>query len=282
MMSEDILHEEEVEAGTSGVRGAVPWLVGALLIALLTILWLSAPPGVLGKADMLGYAVCHQIESHSFVLGGRALPLCARCTGTFIGAVVGLVGQVVVLRRRRAAGFPPVGILAVLIGFTFLWAADGLNSYLALVGGPHAYEPSNTLRLVTGSLNGLTMSSLILPVVNVSIWQEPREVSVIRRVWDLLVLVGLEGVLVGVVLSGADWLLYPLSVVSGMAVLVLLGSVNTVLAVVVAGRENSVKTWRQALLPFAVGLLLALLQVAAIDLVRYRLTGTLDGLPIVQ
>ena len=281
-MTEGVLHEREVEPGTSGVRRALPWLVGALLIALLAIFWASTPAGILGKADMLGYAVCHQIESHSFVLSGRALPLCARCTGTFIGAVVGLVGQVLVLRRRRAAGFPPVGILAVLIGFTFLWAADGLNSYLALIGGPHAYEPSNTLRLVTGSLNGLTMSSLILPVVNISIWQEPREVPAIRRVLDLVVLVVLEGVLVGLVLSGADWLLYPLSVLSGMAVLVLLASVNTVLAVVVAGHENSVETWRQALLPFAVGLLLALLQVAAIDLVRYRLTGTLDGLPIVQ
>jgi len=267
---------------TRRLERALPWLAGTLLIATLVVFGVSTPPGLLGKADMLGYAVCHQIESHSFVLAGRALPLCARCTGTFIGALVGLFGQRVLLRRRRAAAFPPVGVLVVLIGFTLLWAADGLNSYLALVGGPHAYEPTNGLRLVTGSLNGLTMSALILPVVNISLWHEPLEAPGIRGVWDLVVLVLLEAGLVGVVLSGAEWLLYPLSLLSGMAVLVLLGSVNTVLAVVVAGRENTVQTWRQALLPFAVGLLLALVQVAAIDLVRYRLTGTLGGLPIVQ
>ena len=281
-MTGNVLHEDTRPREERHVQRALPWLVGALLLALLTILWLAAPAGILGKTDMLGYAVCHQIESHSFVLGGRALPLCARCTGTFVGAVVGLVGQIVVLRRRRAAGFPPVGVLAVLIGFTLLWAADGLNSYLALVGGPHAYEPSNTLRLVTGSFNGLTMSALILPVVNISLWGDPEEAPAIRGARDLAVLLLLECGLVGVVLSGADWLLYPLSLLGGSSVLVLLGSVNTVLAVVVAGRENSVQTWRQALFPFAVGLLLALIQVAAIDLVRFRLTGTLGGLPIVQ
>lgn len=226
---------------------------------------------------MLGYAVCHQIDSHSFVLGGRVLPLCARCTGTFIGALVGLFGQAVVLRRRRAAGFPPVSVLVVLIGFTVLWAGDGINSYLALVGAPHAYEPSNVLRLVTGALNGLTMSALVLPVVNISTWLQPLEEPAIRGAQDLLTLLVMEAGLAGLVLSGANWLLYPLSVLSGAAVLVLLGTVNTVLAVMVTGRENTVGTWRQALLPLAVGLLLALVQVSAIDLVRYRLTGTLGG-----
>jgi len=279
-MTDNVLHEDTPRRERHSVSRVLPWLVGALLVILLAVLWISAPPGILGKAHMLGYAVCHQIESHSFVLGGRALPLCARCTGTFIGAMVGLFGQAVILRRHRAAGFPPAVILAVLISFTFLWAADGVNSYLALVGGPHAYEPLNALRLATGALNGLTMSALILPVLNISIWRQPLDAPAIQGGRDILLLVLLEMAFVGVVLSGADWLLYPLSVLGGAAVLVLLGSVNTVLAVVVVGRENTIETWRQALLPLAVGLLLALVQVSAIDLVRYRLTGTLEGLPI--
>lgn len=279
-MIDNLLHEGGSQDEAHSVNRVLPWVVGALLVILLAVLWVSTPPGILGKTHMLGYAVCHQIESHSFVLGGRPLPLCARCTGTFIGALVGLFGQAVILRRRRAAGFPPVGILAVLIGFTSLWAADGVNSYLALVGGPHVYEPLNALRLATGALNGLTMSALILPVVNISIWRHPLEEPAIRGVRDLAVLLFLEAALVGIVLSRAVWLLYPLSVLGGAAVVVLLGSVNTVLAVIVAGRENTIATWRQALLPLAVGLLLALVQVSAIDLVRYRLTGTLEGLPI--
>ncbi|HEC34484.1 MAG TPA: DUF2085 domain-containing protein, partial [Chloroflexi bacterium] len=59
------------------------------------------PQELLTKVDLVGYAVCHRIPSHSFFVGGRQLPLCARCTGTFLGALTGLLGQEVVLRRRR-------------------------------------------------------------------------------------------------------------------------------------------------------------------------------------
>ncbi len=228
---------------------------------------------------MVGYAVCHQIESHSFILAGRRLPLCARCTGTFLGALVGLFGQAVVLRRRRAAAFPPAPVLAILIGFTGLWAADGLNSYLALAGAPHPYEPANVFRLITGALNGLTMSALIYPVFNISLWRRPADRPNIRGLGDLALLLLLEAALVGLVLSRQDVLLYPLALLSAMAVLTLLSSVNTVLALILLGRENSVETGRQALLPVSLGLLLGLVQIALIDLIRYALTGTLDSLP---
>ena len=240
---------------------------------------LATPPGLLSKADMVAYAVCHQIESHSFVIAGTQLPLCARCTGTFLGALVGLFGQGFVLRRRRAAAFPPPGVLTILVGFTILWAADGLNSYLALIGGPHAYEPANALRLITGALNGLTMSALVYVVVNVSLWRFPREEPNIRGWRDLALLLLLESGLVGVVLSRQRFLLYPLALLSAAAVLTLLTSVNTVIAVILLGRENSVESAREALLPIAVGLLLCLVQIALIDLLRYRLTGTLQGIP---
>src|SRR5438128_205180 len=66
------------------------WIAAlALMIALL--LWISfTPAGILGKADAIGYAVCHRIEARSFLFpDGRQLPMCARCTGTFIGVLVG-------------------------------------------------------------------------------------------------------------------------------------------------------------------------------------------------
>lgn len=258
----------------------MPWAIGVLLVlALGVFLWIT-PPGLLGKADMIGYAVCHQIDSHSFAVGGTYLPLCARCTGTFLGALVGLVGQAVVLRRRRAASFPPGHILAVLIGFTILWAADGVNSYLALLGGFHAYEPFNELRLITGALNGLTMSALTYVVFNVSLWQHPADEPGIRDLRDLAVLLLMDAALVGVVLWRPGLSLYPLVVLSAGAVVTLLTSVNSVIGVILIGRENSAETWREAVLPIALGLLLCLVQIGLIDLLRYRLTGTLSGIPL--
>lgn len=231
---------------------------------------------------MVGYAVCHQISSHSFTVAGSQLPLCARCTGTFLGALVSLIGQAAILRRGRAATFPPAKILLILVGFTLLWAADGLNSYLALIGGPHVYEPSNEFRLVTGALNGVTMSALVYALFNVSVWRHPAEGPNIRGLRDLGILLLLEAGLVGLVMSRHSLLLYPLALFSAAAVLTLLTSVNSVLAAILLRRENSAETWREALLPLSMGLLLSLVQIGAIDLIRYALTGTLGGIPLLN
>ena len=274
-----LLHEDCQQDRSASVTVLPKWAAPILLCLLLGGLLVLTPGGVLRKADLLGYAVCHQIESHSFTLAGRQLPLCARCTGTFLGALVGLFGQAVVLRRRRASALPPAPVLVALVAFSLLWAGDGLNSYLRLAGAPHLYRPHNQLRLVTGALNGLTMSALIYPVFNVSVWCNPVDEPSIRTPRDLAPLVLLEGALVATVLSGRDFLLYPLALLSGIAVLTLLSSVNTVIAVVVLGRENSAEGWREAVVPVVVGVLFSLIQITAIDLVRYSLTGTLDGIP---
>lgn len=231
---------------------------------------------------MVGYAVCHQIASHSFTVAGRQLPLCARCTGTFLGALVGLVGQAFVLQRRRAAAFPSPPILAILVCFTLAWIGDGVNSYLQLIGGAHLYDSTNSLRLITGTLNGLTMSSLVYPILNVSLWQVPLDRPAVRGLRDLAVLLLMESLVVLLVQSGWDALLYPLALLSAAGVLTLLTSVNSVIAVIVLHRENSVENWRQFVMPVAIGVVLSFIQIGAIDLIRYALTGTLEGIPTIQ
>src|SRR5215216_4498053 len=52
------------------------------------------------KMDGLGFAVCHQIHTHSFAIVGHQLPLCARCTGMYLGALVTLL---LLSRLRRKA-----------------------------------------------------------------------------------------------------------------------------------------------------------------------------------
>ncbi len=245
----------------------------------LVMFIVATPGGLLDKADMVGYAVCHRIGSHSFTIGGRQLPLCARCTGNFIGALVGFLGQVVVLRRRRASEFPPAFIIVILVGFTLLWASDGLNSYMQLVGGPHLYEPRNWLRLTTGALNGLTMSALIYPVFNFTLWRRPSPERTIRSLRDLGVLVLLEAGLVGLTLTEWPFLLYPLALLSALGVLTMLTSVTSMLVVMLVRRENMVETWREAIIPLLAGFTVALIQVGVIDWMRYALTGTLDGIP---
>ncbi len=261
----------------------MPWLVIGMATAAFLAFVLLTPDGLLTKADIVGAAVCHRWLAHSFVIGGRQLPLCARCTGTFIGALVGFFGQGVVLRRRRAAEFPRPLIVVALVGFMGLWAADGFNSFLsAIPGAPYLYEPQNWLRLAVGALNGLAMSVLVYPVFNATLWQHPVLERTIRNLRDLGVLVLLEAGFVGLVLTQWAWLLYSLALLSVLGVVTLLTSVNTMLIVMLVRRENAVDTWREAAIPLLVGFTLSLMMIAAIDVVRYVLTGSLAGIPLWQ
>src|SRR4030067_1376746 len=99
---------DEVRVKPRANNGILKMLVLAS-VGLLFLGWLfNTPPGLLGKADAIGYAVCHRIDLRSFHLGDRTLPLCARCTGMFLGALVGLVYQAVIGKRR--IGRPPRGV----------------------------------------------------------------------------------------------------------------------------------------------------------------------------
>ncbi len=257
----------------------LPWLIVTLAVTAFLALLIATPGELLDKADAVACAVCGRLTAHSFIIAGRQLPLCARCTGTFIGALVGFFGQAVVLRRRRTEGFPPTLIIVILVGFTLLWASDGLNSYLTLLGGPHLYEPQNWLRLTTGALNGLTMSAIVYPVFSFTLWRRPVPERAIRNLRDLGVLLLLEAGLVGLVLTGWPFLLYPLALLSALGVLALLTTVNTMLVVMITRRENVVDTWREAIIPLLAGFTVSLIQVAVLDLVRYALVGTLEGIP---
>lgn len=260
-----------------------PWLVVALAAAALLAFLFAIPGGLLTKADLVGYAVCHRIGSHSIAIAGRQLPLCARCSGTFIGALVGFFGQAVVLRRHRAGEFPPTLVIVVLASFMLLWAGDGLNSYMTLFpNGPHLYEPQNWLRLTTGALNGLALSALVYPVFNFTLWRQPTTQRSVRGLRDLGVLILLEACLVGLTLTQWSLLLYPLALLSALGVLALLTSVNSMLVLMVVRRENVVDNWREAIVPLLAGLTVSLVQVGVIDIVRYALTGTLLGIPPLQ
>ena len=91
------------------------WFGLAALPILFLALWLGGREGsALGVADHVGYAVCHQITVRSYVFGDLVMPLCARCSGQYLGV---LIGFFLAWRwgRIRAMGFPPRWLIAVLV-----------------------------------------------------------------------------------------------------------------------------------------------------------------------
>ena len=256
------------------------WSLVALLGTACLALFIAKPTSLLRVADLVAYAVCHRIPSHSLTVGGRQLPLCARCSGTFVGALAGFLGQALVLRRSRATEFPPAGILVMLVGFILVMGIDGANSYLTLLSNElNLYAPRNWLRLTTGALNGLAMSALVYPVFNFTLWRHASAQRSIGNLRDLGALLLVEACLVGLMLTRWSSLLYPLALLSAAGVLALLTAINALLATMVLRRENSISSLGEAATPLLIGVTLSIIQIGAIDLVRYALTGTLAGIP---
>ena len=50
----------------------------------------------------IGHVICHQLPARTFHLWMVALPVCARCTGIYVGAAVAAVSIAAARRRRRA------------------------------------------------------------------------------------------------------------------------------------------------------------------------------------
>jgi hypothetical protein len=99
---------------------------------------------------------------------------------------------------------------------------------------------------------------------------------------DLGLLVLLEAGMVGLALTQAPFLLYPLALLGAAGVLTLFTAINSMLVLMLTRRDNTVDTWRDALVPLAIGLVVSLMLVGAVDAARYALTGTWEGIPPLQ
>jgi uncharacterized membrane protein len=248
-----------------------------LAFVLISAAWLlNTPPGLLGKADAVGYAVCHRIDLRTFHMGDRQMSLCSRCSGMYLGAMLGLIYQGVIGRRRT--GIPSWKILVPVSLFALLFIVDGVNSFLSFFpGAPGLYEPNNTLRLLTGTGMGLAIAIALYPAFNSTVWRliDPRPALLNLREFFLLVL--LAAALSVVILLNIPLVLYLLSLISAAGVLVLLTLVYTMIIMMVFKVENGYNQVRQMVYALVGGLTVALIQIGLLDSLRYLFTGTWEG-----
>jgi len=258
-----------------------------LAAILVFAVWFSfTPPGLLGKADAVGYAICHRIDERSFQIGERQLPLCARCTGEFYAAGIALLFFAIVSPRK--SGMPGWKLGAPLLFFLAAFGIDGTNSFLYLfkqtAGGaldhiPNLYLPNNTLRLLTGSGMGIALASILYPAFNQSAWKNADPERALS--WKKL------GILIGsillvdlAVLTESPVILYPIAFLSVLGVLALLVIVFSMVWILIMRQENDFVSLQQMWLPFLAGITLAFLMIGAIDLLRFQLTGTWGAFPL--
>jgi uncharacterized membrane protein len=266
---------------------AKPLKLAAPVLALIVIMvWLAlTPDGLLGKADATGYAVCHRIASHSFFLGDRQMPLCARCSGMHLGALAAMLYQ---LRMGKYGGMPSRKLLIVLGFFLLAFAFDGINSYLTLgqdTGNPISllaniqplYAPQNWLRSLTGILLGLGIGAVLVPVFNQTLWKDWDPKAALSSWRNLLELIGLGILLEAALLSDNVFFLFPLAVLSSLNVLIVLGMIYMIAWTMILKRENHYQTFQQTWVIILLGITTAVFQIGVMDYGRFILTGTWEG-----
>jgi uncharacterized membrane protein len=261
------------------------WSVVIAVMAGLAAWMYVAPPGLMGKLDAIGYAVCHRLESHSLKIGELQMPLCARCTGEFNAAAVALIFQALVSPRQSR--LPSRGLLAVLAGLFLAFAFDGSNSYIALMKTidpgiltaiPTLYVTNSVTRVLTGSGMGLVLASVLYPMYNQSVWQVPGQ----ERALNWKKFGALAAILLVVdlgILSESPWVLYPVALLSALGILALLTIIFSIVWITIMRQDNTFLSLRQLWLPAAAGLTLAFVMIIGIDLVRLNLTHTWGGFP---
>ena len=251
-------------------------LLVAFCLAVFITWFLLTPPGLAGKLQAVAYSVCHENPNHSLKIGSWLLPLCARCTGMFLGCLVGLASLRLL---TKSAGYPSKKIIWALGALVLFFAVDGVNSaLLSFFDGSSLYPPTNLLRLVSGLGMGLVLAVVLLSLWRQTIAQTP-DLKLGLSSWKLLMIVVLaQGALAGLILFAPAWMYYPLAILSALSVPFLLTMVYTLLWILMRKKENSLRNLQQRFTYILLGCLTAFIQIGVFDLLRFMLTGSWAGI----
>ena len=139
--------------------GAVAW---ASAIPVAAVVLASLPAGgfprlVASAIYVAGAVVCHQKPERSFSLAGQHLPVCARCTGIYVGAAMAVFalagfagGHRSAARRfdaRRARQIGLAAVIPTLVTLAWEWISGT--------------APSNALRAAAGLPIGVVIAWIV-------------------------------------------------------------------------------------------------------------------------
>jgi len=274
-----------VRMATGPRAGLTLWrefgLVSTVLIVAGAIFWL-APWSLEEKSQAALHGLCAQRPSHSFMLGDRSLPFDARMTGIYGGFLVTTL--FLALRHRfRSFKLPPRPVIALLTFFVGAMAIDGSNSLLVDLGLGHPYHPRNTLRLLTGSVTGIALATLICFLISSTLWRRGRvDLAPLQGSRELGFVVLLQVPFVAAVLSGAPALYVPLVILLLSSAVLVVAAIMLVVVVLIQGREATFDSMSSLQRPAAIALILALAVMAAFSGGRALLEEATGSQPLLS
>ena len=169
----------------------------------------------------------------------------------------------------------PGNSISMLLGWAVLLPL--CSFFVILVFGPRMGKAGeHAASLATAAI---ALASILFPAFNQSAWKKSDP----ERALDWKKLGALVGIILLVnlaILTENPAVLYPIAILSVLGVLTLLITVFSVVWLLIMRQENIFNSLTQMWLPFLAGTTLALLMITAIDLLRFKLTGTWGGFPL--
>jgi uncharacterized membrane protein len=108
----------------------------------------------------VGSVICHQMPERSFFIDGRQLPVCARCTGLYLGGGAGVLGWLIwkAAQGWRSFFLAPRRVLAIVV-------AAGLPTALSYATGViGVWDGSNVTRALLAVPLGLSAGAVVAAV----------------------------------------------------------------------------------------------------------------------
>lgn len=116
--------------------------------------------GLLGAIIFsIGGVVCHQRPERSFFWDAHQLPVCARCTGLYLSAGIGLAAWMAYRIGSRRAAWPPRLALRVLALAAIPTAVSVATGALAI------WDGTNVTRAVLAIPLGLSAGAMVAAVI---------------------------------------------------------------------------------------------------------------------
>jgi uncharacterized membrane protein len=132
--------------------------------------------------EIVGFSVCHQLDSRSLTFGNITSPVCSRCAGIYIGFLISAVILFSMFRKKQGE-LPPPYVLIFLSVFFLSTIIDGLASYFGF------YMTNNIIRFSTGFLCGAAIMAVLYPVFNFQYYREPSRERIFKRPFTFIIFV---------------------------------------------------------------------------------------------
>jgi len=130
--------------------------------------------------EMVGFSVCHQLDTRSLIFGRTVTPICSRCAGIYMGFVVAAVILFIMFRNKQG-DLPPLYVMVILAIFFMSTVIDGLASYFGI------YMTNNIIRFVSGTLSGSSIMAVLYPVFNFQYYRRPSKQRIFARPLSFIV-----------------------------------------------------------------------------------------------